>query len=108
LVAVFAQSVFERHCTQLDSLVLQRGRSPLHCASLEHPALHLSSSGSQNGVVPPQSVFERHCTQRFRPVRHLRALAGQSLSAAHCTHRWVLFTSQTPLGAAQSLFARHW
>ena len=116
-VELWAQSMFDRHCTQVEVIVLQICVGGEHCALLMHPALHWNSCGSQMGCAVPQLAFDRHWTHRTSPRKQKGSPAGQAelvpcgvfVIASHCTHCWVVGSQILRTGsAAQSMFVLHW
>jgi hypothetical protein len=106
-VLVPAQSLFERHWTHSELVVLQWGVGAPHCASVVQPETQRNSLSLGLQICPaPQSAFDRHTTQRPPPAKQRGALAGQSVLATHCWQVEVAVL-QTAVGAAQSVAALH-
>ncbi len=112
---LLAQSVFDRHCTQVEVVVLQICVGGEHCALVMHPALHWNSCGSQMGCAVPQLAFDKHWTQRSSPRKQKGSPAGQAefvpegvcVDASHCTHCWVVGSQILRFGSVQSVFVLH-
>jgi hypothetical protein len=82
-----AQSVFDRHSTQLDVVTLQSGVDVLAHPALEvHPGRQEKSCGSQMGAAVPQSALLTHATHCPVPRKQRGRPAGQSDAFAHSTH----------------------
>jgi hypothetical protein len=57
-----AQSVFARHSTHEEVVVLQTGAEPPHCVGAVQPVMHVNVCGLQIGLAAPQSELSRQAT----------------------------------------------